>query len=205
MLRCPGMERWRIGFGRGEELKFLSHLDLMRLWERAFRRAGLPLAYSQGFSPHPRLSLACPLPLGTTSQGELLEVWLHHPLNLEEHRTSIEQGLPAGITLNSLEVVLVPTPSLASRLREAEYQVKGEGTEVEGKIVQLLSLPSLPWERRGRRYDLRAQVRGIKLLWIEDGRFALEMRLSPSGRPQEVARALGFQPVALHRTRLILE
>ena len=60
------MLRLRIKFSRGEQLKFLSHLDLMRLWERALRRAGINPAYSEGFSPHPRISLAAPLAVGVT-------------------------------------------------------------------------------------------------------------------------------------------
>ena len=58
------MQRLRIRFCRGQEVKFISHLDIMRLWQRAFNRAGIALAYSEGFNPHPRLSLAAPLALG---------------------------------------------------------------------------------------------------------------------------------------------
>jgi radical SAM-linked protein len=70
------MQRLRLKFGRGEDLKFLSHLDLMRLWERALRRAGLPLAYSEGFTPHPQIALAAPLLVGVTSDAELMDVSL---------------------------------------------------------------------------------------------------------------------------------
>ena len=73
------MHRLRLKFSRGEQLKFLSHLDLMRLWERAFRRAGMELAYSEGFSPHPRISLAAPLSVGITSIAELMDVFLEPP------------------------------------------------------------------------------------------------------------------------------
>src|SRR4030042_1136628 len=70
------MQRLRLKFSRGQELKFLSHLDLMRLWERALRRAGLPLAYSEGFTPHPQIALAAPLLVGVTSDAELMDVSL---------------------------------------------------------------------------------------------------------------------------------
>ncbi len=66
------MYRLRLRFCRGEEVKFISHLDIMRLWQRAFLRAGIPIAYSEGFSPHPRISLAAPLPLGITSEAVIL-------------------------------------------------------------------------------------------------------------------------------------
>jgi len=58
------MFRLRVRFCRGEELKFISHLDIIRLWLRAMRRAGIPLEYTEGFSPHPRISLAVPLSVG---------------------------------------------------------------------------------------------------------------------------------------------
>ncbi len=75
-----GIYRLRLKFSRGEELKYISHLDLMRLWERALRRARIPIAYSEGFSPHPRLSLAAPLALGITSEAELIDIFLERRL-----------------------------------------------------------------------------------------------------------------------------
>ena len=68
------MQRLRIRFSRGEELKFISHLDIVRLWERALRRARVQLAYSEGFSPHPKISVAAPLSVGTTSDAELMDI-----------------------------------------------------------------------------------------------------------------------------------
>ncbi len=81
------MQRLRTSFSRGEELKFLSHLDLMRLWERAFRRAGISLASSEGFTPHPRISLAAPLSVGTTGQAELMDVIED---NIDRHKSIAE-------------------------------------------------------------------------------------------------------------------
>ncbi len=70
------MQRLRLTFARAKELVYISHLDITRLWERVFRRADLPLTYSQGFSPHPKISIAAPLALGVTSEGELMDVEL---------------------------------------------------------------------------------------------------------------------------------
>ena len=70
------MPRLRVRFSRGEELKFISHLDIMRLWQRALRRAGISLVYSEGFNPRPRLSLAAPLAVGVTSEAELMDIYL---------------------------------------------------------------------------------------------------------------------------------
>ncbi|KPK23033.1 MAG: hypothetical protein AMJ70_04475, partial [Dehalococcoidia bacterium SG8_51_3] len=70
------MQRLRIKYCRGEELKYISHLDIMRLWQRALNRAGISLAYSEGFHPHPKISLAAPLAIGVTSEAELMDVTL---------------------------------------------------------------------------------------------------------------------------------
>ena len=67
------MQRLRIRFCRGEELKFI-YLDIIRLWQRALNRTGVPLAYSEGFNPHPRISLAVPLALGITGEAELMDI-----------------------------------------------------------------------------------------------------------------------------------
>ena len=70
------MQRLRIKFSRGPEVKFISHLDIVRLWQRAFNRAGIEIAYSTGFSPHPRIALAAPLALGVTSEAELMDIFV---------------------------------------------------------------------------------------------------------------------------------
>ena len=70
------LQRLRVTFTRGEEMKYITHLDLMRFWERALRRAELPVAYSEGFSPHAQIALAAPLPVGTTSDCELMDVFM---------------------------------------------------------------------------------------------------------------------------------
>ena len=64
-------------------MKYITHLDMMRFWERALRRADVPLAYSEGFSPHAQISLAAPLAVGTTSEAELMDVFLAEPMHAE--------------------------------------------------------------------------------------------------------------------------
>src|SRR3990172_7224409 len=83
-MSAPGMQRLRIGYAHGEPVKFISHLDVLRLWHRAILRAGLPLAYSAGFSPHPRLVFASPLPTGVTGDWEMVDIWLSSRLDTDE-------------------------------------------------------------------------------------------------------------------------
>lgn len=211
------MLRLRARFGRGEEVKFISHLDLVRFWQRAFRRAGLPLAYSHGFTPHPRLSLAAPLALGVTSEAELMEFCLERPSSGALVVASLRQELPQGIAIYEVHSVPLSLPSLQSQVRYAEYEVRVRlhcrHQEVEKRIAELLARQSLPWQHERdtgtKRYDLRAF---IDSLWIKDcdgSHVILGMRLECSsrgaGRPEQVTLALGLPlPERIHRTRLIL-
>lgn len=211
-------QRLRLRFSRGEEVKFLSHLDLMRLWERAFRRAGAPLAYSEGFTPHPRISLAAPLPIGVTSDVELMDVWLTRWMSPDSFSVAVRRQLPQGISLGEVGIIGLNVPSLQSQVRLAEYRVEVETEkgrdEVEAALSSLLSSTELPWhhfrDTGARYYDLRSLVDDLWLVSHEDSLCVLGMRLrcdmSGSGRPEQVTAALGFsqRPKSIHRTKLIL-
>ena len=165
------MHRLRLKFSRGEQLKFLSHLDLMRLWERALRRAGIELAYSEGFSPHPRLSLAAPLAVGITSVAELMDVFLSRRITDGLFVQKVSPQLPGGIGIMQILPVNIEAPSLQSRLRFAEYSVDMEtdksGADIESGLAALLARESMPWHHArdtGERfYDLRPLING---LWL---------------------------------------
>jgi radical SAM-linked protein len=213
------MQRLRIRFSRGEELKFISHLDLMRLWQRALNRAGVALAYSEGFNPHPRLSLAAPLALGVTSEAELMDIVLARWSSPHAFTAAVSRQLPPGIAIGGVFNTPLSLPSLQSQVRFAEYTVTladdKTSEEVEAAIAGLLARDKLPWEHQRdtgpHRYDLRALIDD---LWVIDwngggGRLGMRLRCdsSGSGRPEQVAAALGFEkyPASIHRTRLILE
>ncbi len=212
------MQRLRIRFFRDEELKFISHLDIMRLWQRAFNRAGIPVAYSEGFNPHPRISLAAPLAVGVTSEAELMDIVVARQVSPHWFTATMNQALPPGIRISQVYSMLLEMPSLQSQVSYAEYRVevdteKGQ-QDVETALAGLLALEHLPWQHQRdtgmRNYDLRALIDD---LWFEDrleGYVVIGMRLrcdsSGSGRPEQVAAALGFpgHPRSIHRTRLIL-
>lgn len=212
------MQRLRITFSRGEEVKFITHLDMMRLWERALRRAGIPLAHSQGFSPHPKISIAAPLPIGVTSDGELMDIHLKKRVSPYFFVKTVSEQLPSGIGLLSVEQVAVTSPSLQSQVRQAEYRVEFETDkgpqEVEEALRSFLATKQLPWQHERdtgiRRYDLRPLVDRLWLIGWHESWCTLGMRLrtdsAATGRPEQVALALGFprRPTSIHRTRLIL-
>ena len=212
------MQRLRLKFSRGEALKFLSHLDLMRLWERALRRAGLPLAYSEGFTPHPQIALAAPLSVGVTSQAELMDVVLSRWLPPQTFMAQIGEQLPDGIELMEVWPVGPRVPSLQSQVRLVEYRVGIETEkrpqEIELALKSLLSAGELPWhhlrDTGARYYDLRSLIDDLWLIGCHDSLCVVGMRLrcdeKGTGRPEQVAKALGFsqRPKSIHRTNLIL-
>jgi len=212
------MQRLRLRFSRGSELKYISHLDLIRLWERALRRAGVPLAYSEGFSPHPRISLAAPLALGITSEAELMDVFLKRWTSPHSFIAAVSQQLPAGIELFEVLAIAPGGASLQSQVRYAEYRVEVETEsdreQVESCLRSLLSAKHVPWQHTRdtgvRSYDLRPLIDDLWLIDWQGPRCCLGMRLrcdnTGSGRPEQVAIALGFpqRPLSIHRTKLIL-
>ena len=212
------VQRLRVTFARGEEVKYITHLDLMRFWERALRRAAIPLAYSQGFSPSPRLALAVPLPVGVTSSGELMDVYLAQRITPQHFIKAVSRQVTPGIAVLEVREVGLGLPSLQSQVRWSEYQVDAltdrSVDDVRRAVADFLASPSIPWqhqrEREVRRYDLRPLVQDVLVEALEDGCCTLSMRLrtdsQASGRAEQVAAALGFPaPTRIHRRRLILE
>jgi radical SAM-linked protein len=212
-------QRLRIGFAKGEPLKYISHLDLARTWERAFRRAGLPVAYSQGFNPRPRFQIAAALPVGITGGAELLDVWLSEPVAPEEAFALLRPALPSGLAVSTVEEVELRAPSLQAQMRAADYRAVIHSPEpvesLRGRVQALLDAPTLPRQRhhkgKWQTYDLRPLVQSVTVAAGHAGEQVMEMRLQASpqgaGRPDEVLDVLGLSlvPHSVERTTLWLE
>lgn len=203
--------RLRITFSKTHAMRYTGHLDLHKAWERAIRRACLPLAYSQGFNPHPRIQLASALPLGFTSQAELVDIWLETELPLQEIATRLNVALPPGIRLESLAVIQERLPALQTQVAAADFEVTllEPQADLEAHLLDLLNHASLPRERRGKTYDLRPLILELQQLPPQNGCQRLSMRLvareGATGRPEEVLAVLGIPAEAarLHRTRIL--
>jgi radical SAM family uncharacterized protein/radical SAM-linked protein len=115
--------RFRVVFGKDREMRFTSHLDLMRAWERSLRRSRLSLAYTQGHHPHLKMSFGPPLPLGYRSRAEVFDLELSQPpaTDLAERLNAV---LPAGVAVVAYRPILFKTPSLMSQLEGASYRVR---------------------------------------------------------------------------------
>ncbi|MDW8327986.1 MAG: TIGR03936 family radical SAM-associated protein [Anaerolineales bacterium] len=205
------MQRLRLTFAKTEAMRFTGHLDLHTAWERTFRRARLPLAYSQGYHPQPRLQLAAALPLGFTSECEIADVWLETPQEPEAVRAALEAALPPGLKLLSITEVPPAEPALQTQVRSAEYLVTLDtdwtAEELDARLAALLAQPSIPRVRRGKAYDLRPLIESAERAGdARTLRLQLAAREGATGRPEEVVEALGIGTVGarFHRTRLIL-
>ena len=212
-------QRLRIGFAKRSQLKYIAHLDLARTWERAFRRAGLPVAYSQGFNPRPRFQITAALPVGVTGRVELLDVWLDERSNPEQVLERLRPVLPVGLAVLSSEQVDLRAPSLQSRMQAADYVATLDSAEpvaaIQARIQELLAEPVLLRQRQHKgklqRYDLRPLIQALTAEVGQGGQVSLKMRLQASpqgaGRPDQVLEALGLSLVAsaIERTMLHFE
>src|SRR5271157_612658 len=177
------MFRLRVRFCRGEELKFISHLDIIRLWVRAMRRARIPLEYTEGFSPHPRISLAVPLSVGVTAENELMDISITKVVSPHWFIDTVNRQLPDGLKVLEASPVGLNVPSLQSQVRFTQYQVKlkTDKSEEEIKIAidHLLAMESLPWHHErdtGRKsYDLRTLIDDIWLIEVKPSSCVLGM------------------------------
>ena len=213
------MQRLRIRFCRGAEIKFISHLDIIRLWQRALHRAEIPLAYSEGFNPHPRISLAAPLALGVTSEAELMDIFCTKWVSPHWFTDAISRQLPPGIKILQVYSLALTQPSLQSQVRYVEYKVEveteKESKDIESGLSSLLSAEHWPWQHQRdtglRSYDLRALIDNLWLIDWHRPYCTIGMKLrcdnSGTGRPEQVTAALGLAhyPQSIHRTKLILK
>ncbi len=193
-------------FAIGGDLRFLSHRDVMRLFERALARAQWPVRFTEGFNPRPRLSLPLPRSVGTAGDDELLVVELDRPIDPEAAIESLARQVPAGITLAGGRAATTNTPPQA---RRAWYEVCVDTppADLDAAIGAFLSRPSCPVlrdaqeGRDARQVDIRPYVESL----VRTGdRIDMVLRITPQGaaRPTEVLGALGLPATGLaHRLR----
>ncbi len=209
-------QRLRITFGRGEAVKYITHLDVMRLWERLLRRARLPVSYSAAQPPRPRLALAAPLAVGVPSEGELLDILMDARLPLAPLSRRLAGECPPGISVEQVQEVGLGLPSLQSLVRFSEYRATVKASlslsEMQERIAALLAAPSLPRQRlrdkETRSYDLRPQIDSLWIAEWDSANGVLGMLVQTdeqaTGRPDEVLSVLGAEAEAIHRVKLIL-
>ena len=218
MSQSDAVQRLQMRFAAEGPLKYVSHLDLMRVWERVCKRAGLPLATSRGFSPRPKIALAAPLAVGATSEAEILDLLLTDRVDLQSTMRALSAELTPGLRLIEIREGPLKQASLQSMLRAACYEVEvldRRSSKVwRHAIDDLLAQDEIPWShQRGKEtksYDLRPLILAVQLLGVHHGTARLNMRLRNdergAGRPEQVTLALGAaeEPTRIHRTAIEL-
>ncbi|HEX4811138.1 MAG TPA: TIGR03936 family radical SAM-associated protein [Nonomuraea sp.] len=160
------MQRLRVRYAKRGRLRFTSHRDISRAVERAVRRAGIPVAFSAGFSPHPKISYAGAAPTGVASEAEYLEIGVTTPCDPEQVRSRLDDSLPPG--LDVLDVVEAGPGGPADRLEVSDWEVRLPGADRElaqVAVEKFLAAATVEVERltkKGtRRFDAREAVLGL--------------------------------------------
>lgn len=147
----------RVKFERGEEIRFISHLDMQRMVQRIMRRAQIPMKYSEGFNPHPKLAFAMALAVGMTSKCEYFDVELESPMEPEEMVERLNLKAPAGFKAVRAMVTEEKLPSLTSMVEESAYTIKGEalsgekGQKILDNVKELLEKESILQRKRNKK------------------------------------------------------
>ena len=208
--------RLRIQFAKTGSMALLSHLDLMRLLERALRRSGLPISFTGGFHPLPRVQIALALPLGAEADGEWMDMEFTEALDPLQLQQGLQPLLPPGITLLSVAEVSVSSPSLSQEIRAAVWSFdveleSGRTFDWSPAIAALLAADQLMWhdtdkKGRPRSRDCRSVLRRLDVLSDPEGsrlRLRLEADVDSMGRslrPSQIQHWLEQQvsePIAL--------
>lgn len=202
MLPSPLMsaQRIRVWFSKGERVRYISHLDVLRYWERCIRRAELPLSYSQGFTPHPKLAFAGPLPLGFLADNEVMDVTLDERIDIPEFESRVRAQTTADLSLVRAEEVALGIPAPQSALLWADYTIDLTGIapdEAVEAVRAFLAADAYPWTEtrhdKPRVYDLRAAVASMSVV-PADGGVRLTARLQATqemmARPEQLIAAL---------------
>jgi radical SAM-linked protein len=194
------MTRARIRYAKLGKLRWTSHRDTARMWERAFRRLGVPLAYTGGFSPRPRISFGLALPTGCESWAEYLDVEMEGEPDLAEMVGAVSAALPTGVDAMGAAAVPDGEGSLQQEVVSCEWELSLSGapsSEVSSMVEAALGASALPVrrERKGRSVedDLRPAIVSLAVLGAVGPATVVgaELTTQPRGvRPLELLEAM---------------
>jgi len=191
----------RIRYAKRGRIRFISHRDVARAFERAFRIARLPLAFTGGFSPRPKVSFGLALPVGAESVAEYLDLELTEPVDLDAMVTAVDDALPEGLSMLGAVELDARAPSLQEAVTCTAWRTEvlgGSVATVTDDVARALAADTLVGTRRRKGVDivddLRPCVRTITVIGPSDAGTWLEMELTTaprSVRPGEVVATLG--------------
>ena len=166
--------RAMIRFGKQPRLRFISHLDLQRFFQRAVNRTGLPIAYSQGFNPHPVMSFGSALALGWTSEYEVIDIKLSAPMGRKRTEDAIRAALPEDLPVLEVRMVDDRHPAPMSLVRMSDYRILPQGenvAEILAQIPSFLSLENVPTVKKTKsgEKEINARPLVVEIKPFEDG------------------------------------
>lgn len=211
----PIKQRLYIRFGKFDALIYTSNLDVAKTWERVLRRANLPILYSQGFNTRPRIALASALPLGISSECEILDVSMREPIELTGLAERIQATSPSGLRIYEIYEVPVRSGTLPTRVRSSEYRVHFEDgidrADLQTRIDKLIASDTMNKTKEVKGQPVNINVRSLVYdLHIDEiGDLIAHLAVGDRGnvRPDEVIAELGLSDavVTIHRFQLHID
>jgi radical SAM-linked protein len=210
----PIKQRLHVTFGKLDALVYTSNLDVAKIWERVLRRADIPLLYSEGFNPRPRIALATALPLGISSECELLDVSLREVIALDGMIERLTASSPAGLRVYTIANVPIRSPSLQTRVRSSEYRIHFEdgidAALLQDRLQTIMGTDTVERERERKGKMVTVNIRPLvhSLSIDTNGDLIAHLAIGEQGnlRPDELLNEMGLgdEFVSVHRFRLHL-
>lgn len=166
MLRGGFRLRVRVEYEKGSGIRYLSHLDMVRLWERLIRRSGIRVRLSQGFNPHLKLSLGTVLPVGVWGKHEYVDFEMDDDVQLAELKDKLISQVPPGLLIKRLARINDNEPSLMSAVNTARYKISlNIGADADRIINEIKKSPEVMVERKNKNkiIDIKPGILGIQL------------------------------------------
>jgi len=220
------MSRVRMEFSKGDEVRFLSHLDLVKAFERAIRRAELPIAFSEGFNPHPKMNFASALAVGVTSDNEYIDIELVRDVDAGEVADVLKKALPPGIEIKRGRLVPDNNPHLMAEVNRAEYRISAaqdgsvDSVRLADAIREFMNSPEIVIMKRTKKGTQPRNIRPGIIAFQGTGEgnrvnFEIEAITGSEGnvRPEEVVSAFAERSIlpfdsdalSIRRTGLYIE
>lgn len=190
----------RAKFEELQSLKYISHLELMTVFRRAFRRAGLPLAYSKGFNPHILLSLGQPLKVGMSGREEYFDLGLRDEIEIDKFIKMVNKEFPQGLTILDARVIPENSKSLMATIDTAVYLYKmtfnNDNINEKEMLSEFLSEDEILLLRKRRKkkdreIDIRPLIYDAEVIGAKKWKFRVRCGSVGNLRPEEVSEALG--------------
>lgn len=196
-------KRLRIFYSKQSSIRFTSILDVQKIWERTFRRAGITLAYSQGFHPQAKIQQASPLPLGFCGDEEIMDVWIEPKQENSVEIDQINPYLPVGMVAHRIDLIDLSAHSLQQYVDFSEYSIVFLDSLSKDALSSLAesiqtSETILFLKHNGKQYDLKPLIKSIHVENDSEKSLSLSISLSSApgatGRPDHVLQYFHYDP-----------